>query len=308
MRWSVAAPLVCRCCAAHGSDASPAWSAALGRASAPAIALAEQGFAVSPRLHTLIGLEKYLTQPRGRAYFYDANGKALIVGTVLRNPAYAATLRTLARDGADAFYTGAIARDIVATVNGHPRNPGDMTLEDLAGYRVDNASLCAGLTAPIACAAFRCRRRVGSPFCRCSACSALRCGVDGASKLLERAFHQRSGTPGLCGPRGLTKRIPRSTRRPRGLLDPGLPAALFAVDPADCQHRPRAAGSATQAGATSARAAFGTDNSLELPSTSHMSIVDRDGNVAAMTARSRRRSAANERRASSSITSSPISR
>ena len=58
----------------------------------------------------------YITQPRLRAYFFDGNGKVLPVGTVLRNPAYAKTLRAIAAGGADAFYKGAIARDIVETV------------------------------------------------------------------------------------------------------------------------------------------------------------------------------------------------
>ncbi len=52
----------------------------------PAIALAEKGFALSPRLHSLLTVEKYMTQPRLRGYFYDANGKVLPVGTVLRIP------------------------------------------------------------------------------------------------------------------------------------------------------------------------------------------------------------------------------
>ncbi len=64
-------------------------------------------------------------------------------GTLLRNPAAAKTLRLLAAKGADAFYTGEVAADIVATVRGHA-NPGTMTLEDLAGYRVRDAEpLCA---------------------------------------------------------------------------------------------------------------------------------------------------------------------
>ena len=52
---------------------------------APAIALAESGFALSPRLHALLAADKYMTQPRLRAYFFDANGKVLPVGTTLRN-------------------------------------------------------------------------------------------------------------------------------------------------------------------------------------------------------------------------------
>ncbi len=104
---------------------------------APAIKLAENGFTVSPRLNGLLSREEALkTDPIARAYFYDADGKARAVGETLRNPAFAATLRALADGGAQAFYAGAIADDIVATVTGHPANPGDMTLADLAGYKV----------------------------------------------------------------------------------------------------------------------------------------------------------------------------
>ena len=56
--------------------------------------------------------------------------KPLAIGAVLRNPAYAATLRRLANEGASAFYTGAIAQDIVDTVRAHPTNPGDLTLTE----------------------------------------------------------------------------------------------------------------------------------------------------------------------------------
>ncbi len=121
---------------------------------APAIALAENGFAVSPRLHTLIASERYFTQPRIRAYFLDADGAPLAVGQRLRNPAYAATLRTLARDGADAFYTGALAQDIVDTANGYAANPGDLTLADLAGYRaIAREPVCGGYRSYRVCGA-----------------------------------------------------------------------------------------------------------------------------------------------------------
>src|SRR4029079_1055233 len=76
------------------------------------------------------------TQPRLRAYLYDANGKVLREGATLRNPGYARTLRAVARDGARAFYEGDVARDIVETVTTHPWNAGDITLRDLAEYRV----------------------------------------------------------------------------------------------------------------------------------------------------------------------------
>ncbi|WP_349369689.1 gamma-glutamyltransferase [Salinarimonas sp.] len=101
------------------------------------IRLAEDGFPVSPRLHALLDGDRALRDdPRARALYYQEDGTPLPVGTMLRNPALAETLRRLASEGASAFYEGPIAVDIVETVAGHPTNPGDMTLSDLAGYRV----------------------------------------------------------------------------------------------------------------------------------------------------------------------------
>src|SRR5437762_6212090 len=102
----------------------------------PAITLAEQGFAVSPRLNINIAGEKYVTQERAKAYFYNPDGTPLAVGHTLKNPAFAATLKRIAAEGADAFYQGEIARDIVETVRSHPTNPGDLTEADLAAYKV----------------------------------------------------------------------------------------------------------------------------------------------------------------------------
>jgi len=112
---------------------------------APAIKLAEEGFAVSPRLNGLLAQEKHLIRdPRAAAYFYEADGRPRAVGTVLKNPAFAATLRAIAGRGADAFYEGEIARDIVATVTGHKDNPGDITLGDLAAYEVEERTPVCG--------------------------------------------------------------------------------------------------------------------------------------------------------------------
>lgn len=102
----------------------------------PAILLAEQGFRVSPRLNTLLKDEAHLRgDPAARAYFYKPDGTPHDVGTVLRNPELAAVLRAVASRGADAFYQGAIARDIVAKVRGHASNPGVLTEADLAAYQ-----------------------------------------------------------------------------------------------------------------------------------------------------------------------------
>ncbi|NYZ11876.1 gamma-glutamyltransferase [Azospirillum sp. RWY-5-1] len=111
-----------------------------------AIRLADTGFTVSPRLAGLIALDKHLkSDPAARAYFYDAEGRPLAPGVRLKNPELAATLKTLAERGADAFYSGLIAADIVKAVAGHPTNPGDMTEDDLKGYAVkERLPVCGG--------------------------------------------------------------------------------------------------------------------------------------------------------------------
>jgi gamma-glutamyltranspeptidase / glutathione hydrolase len=102
----------------------------------PAIALAEKGFPISPRLHALLARETNLARfEPARSYFYKPDGAPKDVGTILANPALAATFRAVAAGGADAFYEGAIARDIVAAVTGASAHPGDMTAADLADYR-----------------------------------------------------------------------------------------------------------------------------------------------------------------------------
>ena len=109
----------------------------------PAIRLAEQGFAVSPRLNELLSGETALRRdPIAGKFFYGADDAPLAVGTVLKNPAYAAVLRGIARHGVKAFYEGPVAADIVRRVKTHPR-PGLLTTDDMAAYRpVVRAPLC----------------------------------------------------------------------------------------------------------------------------------------------------------------------
>ncbi len=109
-----------------------------------AIRLAEEGFDVSPRLAGMVALDALRLSrfEATRAYFLSDNS-LLEVGDVLRNPAYADTLRTLASDGAGAFYAGDIARDIVAAVQGAEGNPGRLSEVDLAIYQVrERAAVC----------------------------------------------------------------------------------------------------------------------------------------------------------------------
>lgn len=100
----------------------------------PAIALAENGFAVPPQLALAIaGDPRLKNDPEARAYFFDGAGNPRAAGAILRNPAYAETLRAIAARGADAFYGGPIAQAIVAEVNDDGIQ--HMSAADLLDYR-----------------------------------------------------------------------------------------------------------------------------------------------------------------------------
>ena len=110
----------------------------------PAIALASNGFKVSPRLNSLLGSEEHLKKdPVAAAYFYQADGAPLAVGHLLRNPALAAVLKKIAAGGSKALHEGEVAQAIVDKVQKHPGNPGKLSLADLAGYKaIKRAPIC----------------------------------------------------------------------------------------------------------------------------------------------------------------------
>jgi gamma-glutamyltranspeptidase/glutathione hydrolase len=109
-----------------------------GRLFEPAIAHAEKGFAISPRLALSIGwaAKKGLAAfPEAAAYFFNTDGAPKQEGDILTNPALAETFRILARGGADALHQGPIAEAIVTAISATLGNSGIMTLEDLRGYK-----------------------------------------------------------------------------------------------------------------------------------------------------------------------------
>jgi len=109
----------------------------------PAIQLAEQGFAISPRLHQLIAADSSMPRsPEMMAYFRNADGSPKAVGTNLKNPALAAVFERIADEGPDALYKGPVAEEIAAKVQGHV-NPGSLSVSDLAHYQArERAPLC----------------------------------------------------------------------------------------------------------------------------------------------------------------------
>jgi gamma-glutamyltranspeptidase/glutathione hydrolase len=116
--------------------------------------LAEDGFAVSPRLASEITWQVPETSaPDVTGYFTKPDGTRLKAGDVLKNPAYAATLRRIAAEGPPALLTGKVARDIVSRLAEEPL-PGTMTLADLAAYRPrEGPALCRPYRIWVVCTA-----------------------------------------------------------------------------------------------------------------------------------------------------------
>jgi gamma-glutamyltranspeptidase/glutathione hydrolase len=263
----------------------------------PAIALAERGFAVSPRLHQLIASETHFEQARARSYFLDATGQPLAVGTVLRNPAYAATLRRLQREGGGAFYHGALADDVIATADG-ARNPGDLTRADLAGYVVKvRAPVCDGYRGYRVCGppppssgglTLLAMLRMLEPYPLRDMGPASFWSVHFASEAGNLAYADRDAyiaDPDFFAvPAGL---LDEDYLRERALLIradsvfnhalPGKPPGLAQAPHGDAS--PAHAGAAALTHAASGDIAA----TPEFPSTSHIVVVDSAGNAVSMT-------------------------
>ncbi|QYF94405.1 gamma-glutamyltransferase [Massilia sp. PAMC28688] len=108
---------------------------------APAIRVAKQGFKVNETFHRLSRENErkfQLFATTRKLYLKD--GKALPVGTVIRNPDMARAYGEIATRGTKGFYTGPMARAITQAVNQPPAaagvkvRPGNMTMADLANY------------------------------------------------------------------------------------------------------------------------------------------------------------------------------
>ncbi|HEX5183991.1 MAG TPA: gamma-glutamyltransferase [Allosphingosinicella sp.] len=126
---------------AHGNGGRLPWAALFQ----PAIRLARDGWTLSPRFVTMVGLvgRWHLLDAATARRFTGADGKPLPAGTRVRDPEQAALFERIAKAGPDAYYNGEGPR-IVATVNGAARNPSKMTLADLAAYRAkERPPVCA---------------------------------------------------------------------------------------------------------------------------------------------------------------------
>lgn len=246
-----------------------------------AIRLADRGFAVSPRLATAVAGDalRLSTYAATRDYFFP-QGRLIEVGQRLKNPAYADSLRILAQEGPAPFYTGGIAADIVDTVRSAPGNPGVMTPLDLAIYRVkERPAVCApyrgydvcgmgppssgalavgqilGLLAPYDLAALG----PGSPRAWRLIGDASRLAFADRGRYVADSDFVPVPVEGLLDPAYLADRaklLDGGTALPE--VAPGEPEFDHALNLAD-------------------------GGAMELPSTSHISIVDGFGNALSMT-------------------------
>lgn len=246
----------------------------------PAIAAAEQGFVVSPRLAMLLhiyqdgGLSHF---PASKEYFYP-QGKALKAGQLLKNPAYAATLRRIAKEGENAFYSGENAKALVTAVNTAPVNPGKLSLHDLATYQaVERAPLC--------------RPYREYRVCGMAPPSSGSLAVLQILGILEQ-FELKKLKPNSVQALHLFAQASRLAfaDRERFLADPafsqvpvdGLLAKDYLRQRASLINLKQDAAS-VNAGEPKGAAPLASSQAIEFENTSHLSVVDKNGNAVSMT-------------------------
>jgi len=246
----------------------------------PATKLAEQGFPISPRLHALVAADRFLRlDENARRYFYLPDGAAKPIGALLRNPEFAAVLKRITLGGADAFYRGEIARDIAVAVRKHKRAPGDIAEADLSAYAAKERE-------PL-CGAYR-RWKV----CGMAPPSSGGFAVLQILKILER-FDLRALKPDSVEAVHLFAEAGRLAYADRNLYiaDPDFVAAPLAalLDPRYLDSRAklidtrRSMGRARAGDPAGIAAGYGIVEPLELSATTHVSVVDAEGNAVAMT-------------------------
>lgn len=259
----------------HDEHGSLPWAALFE----PAIRLARDGFPVSPRMHAMVAKSEGLrASPSARAYFFDGQGQPWPIGHTLRNPDYAKVLQTLADEGADAFYQGELAEDMVRAVAAHPV-AGDLSLADLAAYRaIRRTALCAEV------AEYR--------YCGMPPPSSGGLAVLQMMALLHHtpmatlrpnsasAVHYFSEAGRLAfADRDAYVADPAFARVPvYGLLDPDYLAARAALIQPQ-----RSMGRAAPGVPAGLLEAPEMDPAIEQPATTHLVVADRAGNVLSMT-------------------------
>ena len=258
----------------------------------PAKTLALGGFKLTERTSSQVagllalnsscadGERLFFRDPMAFEYFaFKETCQAKPAGTVMRNHAYADTLKAMAKEGADAFYYGAIAEDIAAAVQGDLNIPGDMTVSDLANYQVvEREPVCAEYRGYNVCG-------MGPPSSGALAVGQILKIIEDRPDLMgsdpldvdtvhlftqagRLAFADRNQyvadtdfitvpVEGMLNDDYLAARAALITEDDMGTADPGVPPGDF--DP------------------------YAPDNNTKVTGTSHVSIIDRYGNALSMT-------------------------
>ncbi len=261
---------------AHGQYGKLAWSELF----VDAIALAEQGFIVSPRLEKLVGMQfnPGISQlPEIKKYFFP-NNIAIKAGDRLKNKKLAAVYRSLAKEGLKPFYHGWIAKKIIDAVQNSTIAPGKLTLQDLAHYKPKQR--------PAVCGAYR-------DYNVCGMAPPSSGGVAVIQLLgqLEPYNLAEKDVTSIDTVHLFTQssRLAFADRN-RYIADDdfvsvpvdGLISSKYLAERSKLINIHRDMGKA-EAGHPQGALAQADDHALELPSTSHISIVDKQGNAISMT-------------------------
>lgn len=251
----------------------------------PAIRLAEDGFEVTPRFNQSVSqwAETLFQFEATRQYFFSEEGVPIFPGSVIRNPAYANTLNAIAANGEKAFYSGEIAEDIVKTIQTAEGNPGLLSIGDISAYTVKER--------PPVCKEYR-----GFEICGMGPPSSGALTIGQILGMLEGFDLKALGPDNSESWRliGEASRLAFADRGrymadsdfidiPDGLLQSDYLASRSAMIPPMGQGVLDA--SSVQPGnpPSDRTMNLADDRSLELPSTSHLSIVDAAGNAVSLT-------------------------
>ena len=262
--------------AAHDRWGTAEWSTLFDAA----IGHATEGFAVSPRLAELVAETDTLSTFGPTADYFLPGGTPIAAGDTLTNQPYADVLTRMAEEGAGVIYEGEIAQGIVDTVQGAEGNPGDMTLADLANYDVvERDAVCVPYRGAEVCG-------MGPPSSGGLTVGQI-LGLSEGFDLGElgpenpEAFRILGDASRLAfADRGRymadSDFVPMPTE---GLID-----AEYLASRAELLQGDDALPEVTPGMPTWSHALWwGDDDAIELPSTSHISIVDAAGNALSMT-------------------------
>ena len=258
---------------AHGEHGKLPWASLFGEAER----LAEQGFAVPKRMADAANNPRVQQAQTADAvaYFTKSDGTRIQTGDVMKNPAYAATLRKIAAQGPAGLLTGQVAADIVAKVHEGER-PSSMTLADLAAYRPKSApALCRPYRVYLVCLP---PAPAGGPVVLEALGLLERTDIDAHGPADPQGWHLLAQAGRLAyADRDRYMGDPAFVTVPtEGLLDAGyLDGRAKLIGPV--------AGPPPEPGVPPGAPRRGADATPEPGGTTHMVIVDSWGNVVSMT-------------------------